>query len=53
MLQGTLEVRIGEELYTLHAGDSILIANCRVPHWYHNPGPERVLSVWAITPPAF
>ena len=53
VLQGTLEVHLGDALHILNAGDSILIADCRVPHWYHNPGPERVLSVWAITPPTF
>jgi transcriptional regulator with XRE-family HTH domain len=52
VLQGTLEVHVGLECYVLHSGDSIII-NSSIPHWYFNPGPERVLSVWAITPPTF
>jgi transcriptional regulator with XRE-family HTH domain len=52
VLQGTLEVYIGGEGHTLKAGDSITF-DSSIPHWYHNPGPERVLSVWAITPPSF
>ena len=52
ILQGTLEIHIGNNCYVLKAGDSIIF-NSGIPHWYHNPGPERVLSVWAITPPSF
>jgi mannose-6-phosphate isomerase-like protein (cupin superfamily) len=52
LLQGTLEVHIGDKLFVLHAGDSITF-DSTIPHWYFNPGPERVLSVWAITPPSF
>ena len=52
LLQGTLEVHIGDQAFVLHAGDSITF-DSTLPHWYSNPGPERVLSVWAITPPSF
>jgi transcriptional regulator with XRE-family HTH domain len=52
VLQGTLEVHLGDEVYVLEAGDSIVL-DCRIPHWYRNIGAERVLSVWAITPPSF
>ncbi len=52
VLQGTLEVHVGSECYVLQSGDSITF-NSSIPHWYRNPGPERVLSVWAITPPTF
>jgi len=52
ILQGTLEIHIGNNCYILKAGDSIIF-NSGITHWYHNPGPERVLSVWAITPPSF
>lgn len=52
LLQGTLEVHLGDQRFVLHAGDSITF-NSTIPHWYYNPGPERVLSVWAITPPSF
>jgi transcriptional regulator with XRE-family HTH domain len=52
VLQGTLEVHLGDGTYLLQTGDSIIF-NSKTPHWYRNPGPKRVLSVWAITPPTF
>lgn len=52
VLQGTLEVHLGDETHILHPGDSIIF-DSKTPHWYRNPGPDRVLSVWAITPPTF
>ncbi len=52
VLQGTLEVHVGSDSYLLQSGDSIIF-DSNIPHWYRNPGPERVLSVWAITPPTF
>lgn len=52
ILQGTLEVHLGDDVYVLEAGDSIIF-NSRIPHWYRNIGSERVLSVWAVTPPTF
>lgn len=52
VLQGHLIVHVGESVYELEPGDSIWI-DCTVPHWYENKGEERVLSVWAITPPSF
>lgn len=52
VLQGTLEVHLGDDVFVLEAGDSIIF-NSRIPHWYHNTGTERVLSVWAVTPPTF
>jgi transcriptional regulator with XRE-family HTH domain len=52
VLQGTLEVHLSDEVFVLEAGDSIIF-NSRIPHWYRNIGTERVLSVWAVTPPTF
>jgi transcriptional regulator with XRE-family HTH domain len=52
VLEGTLEVYLDGERHILKAGDSIIF-DSNIPHWYHNPGPERVSSVWAITPPSF
>ena len=52
VLQGTLEVHLGNDVFVLEAGDSIIF-NSRIPHWYRNLGTERVLSVWAVTPPTF
>lgn len=52
ILQGRLEVHLGDRVFILEAGDSIVF-NSLLPHWYRNIGTERVLSVWAITPPTF
>ena len=52
VLQGTLEVHLGNDVFVLKVGDSIIF-NSRIPHWYRNLGTERVLSVWAVTPPTF
>ncbi|MCC6802827.1 MAG: helix-turn-helix transcriptional regulator [Anaerolineae bacterium] len=52
VLQGTLEVHLSDEVFVLEAGDSIIF-DSRQPHWYRNIGSERVLSVWAVTPPTF
>ena len=52
VLQGTLEVHLGSDVFILEAGDSIIF-NSRIPHWYRNVGTDRVLSVWAVTPPTF
>ncbi len=52
VLQGKLEVHLGDDVFVLEAGDSIIF-DSRRPHWYRNIGTERVLSVWAVTPPTF
>lgn len=52
VLQGTLEVHLGDDVFVLEAGDSIIL-DSRRPHWYRNIGTERVLSVWVVTPPTF
>lgn len=52
VLQGKLEVHLGDNVFVLEAGDSIIF-DSRIPHWYRNAGTERVLSVWAVTPPTF
>lgn len=52
LLEGTLEVHLGDEVYTLYAGDSISF-NGMVPHWYRNPGKEPAVSIWIVTPPSF
>jgi transcriptional regulator with XRE-family HTH domain len=53
LIQGTLEVHVGDETHVLNGGDSFTLFDCTIPHWYSNPGPERVISVNAITPPSF
>lgn len=52
VLQGTLEVHLDDQVFVLEAGDSIIFDSSR-RHWYRNIGSERVLSVWAVTPPTF
>ena len=52
LLSGTLEVHLGEEVYTLNAGDSISFSGL-TPHWYRNPGSEPAISIWIVTPPSF
>lgn len=52
VLEGTLEIHLGDRTYRLEAGDSIAYRSS-TPHWYRNPGPITTKSVWAITPPSF
>ncbi|MCL5951293.1 MAG: cupin domain-containing protein [Chloroflexi bacterium] len=52
LLKGTLEIHIGGEKFVLEAGDSIYFRSI-LPHWYHNPGSEKTIAIWAITPPSF
>ena len=47
LIEGVLQLKIGEESYELHAGDSIrFVAN--VKHSYHNPGknPMRAFTIF-------
>jgi transcriptional regulator with XRE-family HTH domain len=52
VLEGTLELWIGDEHHLLEQGDSFAFASTR-PHRYRNPGRTRTVVVWAITPPSF
>lgn len=52
VLQGELEVHIGEEVYHLETGDSITYL-CNVPHWSRNLSRKPTILVWAISPPSF
>jgi transcriptional regulator with XRE-family HTH domain len=52
ILEGRHEVHLADTAYTLGAGDSITYSG-RIPHWYRNPGTDRVRSIWVITPPTF
>jgi quercetin dioxygenase-like cupin family protein len=49
VLQGTLEVHLGDEVYLLGEGDSISFRST-TPHWHANPGKERMICVWVATP---
>lgn len=52
VLEGSLDLWIGEVLYRLGAGDAI-VHSSRLPHWNRNNGevPTRVLFI--LTPPSY
>ena len=52
VLQGRLELTIGDEVQVLSAGDAYLF-NSRLPHRFRNTGNEECLVVSACTPPTF
>lgn len=52
ILQGRLEVTIGDDVQTLSIGDAYKF-NSRVPHRFRNTGSEDCVLVSACTPPSF
>jgi transcriptional regulator with XRE-family HTH domain len=50
--QGQLEIRVGEEVWTLNAGDSIHYQGSQ-PHRWHNKSSEECALIWAVSPPFF
>jgi transcriptional regulator with XRE-family HTH domain len=52
LIRGTLEAHIGDEVFTLQAGDAITF-DCSLPHWYYNPGPDAAETFGAMTPPSW
>lgn len=52
VLQGRLELQVGEETYVLKAGDSIRF-DCSVPHRLTNVGKSVLRCIWAVSPPSF
>jgi len=52
VLQGRLELTIGDEIQVLSAGDAYLF-NSRLPHRFRNTGNKQCLVVSACTPPSF
>ncbi len=52
VLQGRLEVTVGEKVQVLTAGDAYRF-NSRLPHRFRNTGNEECLVVSACTPPSF
>lgn len=52
VLQGTVEIWVGDEHYVLNAGDAIYHPSS-VPHRSRNIGEDDVIMVGAITPPSF
>ena len=50
VLEGTFELWIEGECFTLQAGDSFAFA-CDKPHRFGNPGAAPVTVLWVLTPP--
>lgn len=49
---GRLDLWIDGVLHSLEAGDSFSFPSTS-PHRYRNPGPDRAVVVWAMTPPSY
>jgi uncharacterized RmlC-like cupin family protein len=52
VIEGTLTVQLGDELFDLHAGD-LVCAPKRVPHTFANVGKEPVHVINIMTPGGF
>ncbi|HHW14787.1 MAG TPA: cupin domain-containing protein [Firmicutes bacterium] len=52
ILQGTMEIQVGEEFYTLEEGDSIFF-DSTTPHRLRNKSGAPVVAVWVDCPPMF
>lgn len=52
VLEGSLDLWIGETLYRLEAGDSV-IHSSRVPHRNQNNGPVTTRVLFILTPPSY
>lgn len=52
VLEGTLELALGDERYLIHAGDAFTFAS-QVPHGYRNAGDTVARILWVNTPVTF
>jgi transcriptional regulator with XRE-family HTH domain len=52
ILEGRLELWVGDEFHLLELGDSITYSS-RQPHRNRNPGPDRAIVLFCATPPSF
>jgi transcriptional regulator with XRE-family HTH domain len=52
VLEGRLELWVGDEHHALEAGDTITHSS-RQPHHNRNPGPGRAVVLFCSTPPSF
>jgi transcriptional regulator with XRE-family HTH domain len=50
IVEGHLEIRVGEEVWALNAGDSIHYQGSQ-PHSWHNRSGEECSLIWAVSPP--
>ncbi len=52
VLEGVLDVWVGDEHYVLRDGDAITFGS-RTPHWNMNRGEQPVVVLFCLTPPSF
>jgi len=52
VLEGTLDLWVGDEHYVLDEGDAITFPS-RIPHWNMNRGDSPVSVLFCLTPPSF
>jgi transcriptional regulator with XRE-family HTH domain len=52
VLEGRLELSVGDEHHVLEQGDTIAYAS-RQPHRNRNPGPDRAVVLFCATPPSY
>ncbi len=52
VLEGQLELTVGEKCYLLDPGDSFFFPS-EIPHAYRNPGEMTARVIWINTPPTF
>ena len=52
VLEGSLDLWVGDETYRLEVGDAIRYSS-RVPHRNQNPGPGEARVLFILTPPSF
>jgi quercetin dioxygenase-like cupin family protein len=52
VLEGELELTLGDQSYSLKAGDSFYFPSTE-PHSYRNPGDTVTRILWVNTPPTF
>jgi transcriptional regulator with XRE-family HTH domain len=52
VLEGELEVQVGDQIHVLGRGDSITFSS-EVPHRKRNVGKGQAISIWANSPPWF
>ncbi|MEX2011987.1 MAG: cupin domain-containing protein [Chloroflexota bacterium] len=52
VLEGVLDLWVGDEHYALREGDAIAFQP-RLPHWNVNEGTEPAIVLFCVTPPSF
>jgi quercetin dioxygenase-like cupin family protein len=52
VLEGEVEIMLGDKPYLLKEGDSIFFPS-ELPHGYRNPGDKTARILWINTPPTF